>query len=223
VNEKVVVVLMNGRPLTLGWTAEKSPALLEAWHLGSQAGHAIADVLFGDHNPSGRLPMSFPRDVGQLPLYYSHKNTGRPGPDPGVTWSRYTDAPNDALFPFGYGLSYTTFTYSDPKLDRTEMDRAGTLKVSVTVTNSGTRPGAEVVQFYVRDHVGSVTRPVRQLVGFRKVEIQPGQSAEVTLDLKAADLAFYTAQGSWEAEPGAFTLFVGKDSKDVKQAAFTLR
>jgi len=223
VNEKVVVVLMNGRPLTIGWTAEHVPALVEAWHLGSEAGHAIADVLFGDFNPSGRLPISFPRSVGQLPLYYDHKNTGRPGPQAEVTWSSYTDSPNTPLFPFGYGLSYTTFHYSAPTLDHAEMDRDGTLHASVTVANTGTRDGSEVVQFYVRDLVGSRTRPVKQLVGFEKVDIRPGTSAEVTLELSAADLAFYTAEGRWEAEPGDFVLFVGPSSQDVQQVPFTLR
>jgi len=222
-NKKVVVVLMNGRPLTIDWTAEHVPALVEAWHLGSEAGNAIADVLFGDHNPSGRLPMSFPRAVGQLPLYYNHKNTGRPGPEPGVTWSQYNDSPNTALFPFGYGQSYTTFRYSEPMLESAEMTTGATLKASVTVQNTGSRPGAEVVQFYVRDLVGSRTRPVRQLVGFRKVEIEPGASVEVALELKAKDLAFYTAKDRWEAEPGDFVLFVGSSSEDVQEVPFTLR
>ena len=194
-NKRVVVVLMTGRPLTLGWTAENAPAILEAWHGGSQAGHAIADVLFGDTNPSGKLPVAFPRSVGQLPMTYAHKNTGRPGPEPGVTWSAYTDSPNDPLYPFGYGLSYTTFTYSEPKLSASEIGLGGSVQVSVTITNAGKRAGVEVAQLYVRDLVGSVTRPVRELKGFQKVDLQPGQSREVTFTLKAADLAFYTAAG----------------------------
>jgi len=223
VNQKVVVVLMNGRPLAIEWTAEHVPALVEAWHLGSEAGHAIAEVLFGDHNPSGRLPMSFPRAVGQLPLYYDHKSTGRPGPAVDVFWSHYTDAPNDPLFPFGYGLSYTTFRYSAPRLDRTEMAMDGSLRASVTVANTGERKGAEVVQFYVRDLVGSRTRPVKQLVGFRKIEVDPGASVDVSVELRASDLAFYTASGRWEAEPGDFTLFVGPSSQDVQSVGFALR
>jgi beta-glucosidase len=222
-NEKVVVVLMSGRPLTLGWTADNVPAILEAWHGGSQAGHAVADVLFGDHNPSGKLPVAFPRHVGQLPFSYAHKNTGRPGPAPGVTWSRYTDVTNDPLFPFGYGLSYTTFTYSDPKVSAAEIGRTGELRVTTTVTNTGTRPGVEVAQLYVRDRVGSVTRPVKELKRFQKVDLAAGQSREVTFTLEAADLAFYTAAGRWEAEPGAFQVFVGGNSRDVKEAAFTLK
>ncbi|HUG52712.1 MAG TPA: beta-glucosidase BglX [Vicinamibacteria bacterium] len=223
VNEKVVVVLMNGRPLTLGAVVEHAPAVVEAWHLGSEAGHAVADVLFGDHNPSGKLPVSFPRHVGQLPLYYNHKNTGRPGPSPMVFWSHYTDAPNDPLFPFGFGLSYTTFTISEPRLDRAVLPRDGVLRVSVTVTNSGTRAGSEVVQLYVRDVVGSRTRPVKELKGFQKVHLPPGESREVAFTLAPADLAFYTGEGRWQAEPGAFEVMVGGNSRDVKKAAFTLQ
>jgi beta-glucosidase len=213
---------MTGRPLVLGAIAEAAPALLEAWFLGSQSGHAIADVVFGDYNPTGRLPVSFPRSVGQEPLYYGRKNTGRPGPEPGVTWSHYTDVSNDPLFPFGFGLGYTSFTYSEPRLSAAQIGRDGQLGVSVTVTNTGTRAGAEIAQVYVRDLVGSVTRPVKELKGFQKVELQPGQSREVTFVLKAADLAFYTASGRWEAEPGAFKVFVGGSSRDVKEAGFRL-
>ena len=222
-NKKVVVVLMNGRPLAIPGVVEAVPAVVEGWHAGSQAGHAIADVLFGDYNPSGKLPMSFPRHVGQLPFAYNHKNTGRPGPSPLVFWSHYTDAPNDALFPFGFGLSYTTFGYSEPRLSAAEIDKGGTLRVSVTLTNTGSRPGSEVVQLYLRDVAGSVTRPVKELKGFQKVELAAGQSREVTFTLKADDLAFYTADGRFEAEPGAFKVFVGGSSKDVKEASFTLR
>ena len=222
-NNKVVVVLMSGRPLTIGPVAEAVPAVLEAWLLGSESGHAIADVLFGDYNPTGKLPVSFPRVVGQEPLYYGHKNTGRPGPEPGVTWSHYTDVPNDPLYPFGFGLSYTTFAYADPTLSATEIGRDGQLQVTVTVTNSGKRAGTETAQLYVRDIVGSVTRPVKELKGFQQVELAPGESRDVTFTIRPADLAFYTAQGRWEAEPGSFKVFVGGNSRDVKQASFTLR
>jgi beta-glucosidase len=222
-NKNVVVVLMSGRPLTIGHVAERVPALLEAWLLGSQAGHAIADVLFGDYSPSGKLPVSFPRVVGQEPLYYGHKNTGRPGPEPGVTWSHYTDVSNDPLYPFGFGLSYTTFTYSDLRLNAAVLNQVGELKVTVTVTNSGQRTGSEVVQLYVRDMVGSVTRPVKELKGFERVELGPGRSSDVTFTIRAADLAFYTARGRWEAEPGAFKVFVGGNSRDLKESSFTLK
>jgi beta-glucosidase len=223
VNPRVVVVLMSGRPLALGPVAQGAPAILEAWHGGSQAGHAIADVLFGDYNPSGKLPAAFPRHVGQLPMTYAHKNTGRPGPEPGVTWSSYNDMPNDPLYPFGYGLSYTTFVYSEPKASAPEMDRAGVLNVTATVTNSGSRRGVEVVQLYVRDLVGSRTRPVKELKGFQRIELGPGESREVSFTLKAADLAFHTASGKWEVEPGAFRAFVGGNSRDLKETGFLVR
>ena len=223
VNKKVVVVLMNGRPLAIPGVVEAVPAVVEAWHGGSQAGHAIAQVLFGDYNPSGKLPMSFPRHVGQLPYSYDHKSTGRPNPVPMVFWSHYADAPNEPLFPFGFGLSYTSFSYSDPRVSAAEMSRDGELRVSVTLTNSGPRAGTEVVQLYVRDLVGSVTRPVKELKGFQKVELGAGQSREVVFTLKASDLAFYTAAGRWEPEPGAFKVFVGGNSRDLKEAAFSLR
>jgi beta-glucosidase len=222
VNGNVVVVLMNGRPLTIDWMAEHVPAVVEAWHLGSQAGHAIADVLFGDYNPSGKLPVSFPRHVGQLPLYYNHKNTGRPGPEPTVFWSHYTDAPNSPLYPFGHGLSYTNFEYSEIRLGGPRMSRDGELTVSVTVANTGGRPGTEVVQLYSRQIVGSLTRPVKELKAFRRIELEPGQSREVTFTLTASDLAYHTLRGTWEAEPGEFRVFVGASSERVKEAGFTL-
>jgi beta-glucosidase len=223
VNENVVVVLMNGRPLVLEGIVEKAAALVEVWHLGSRAGHAIADVLFGDYNPSGKLPVSFPRHVGQEPLYYNHKSTGRPVGTGMVFWSHYTDAPNTPLFPFGYGLSYTRFSYSGLELSAEEMTMDGEIEASVTVSNSGDRAGAEVVQLYIHDLVGSFTRPVRELKGFQKVELEAGESRQVTFSLTAKDLAFYTAKGVWEAEPGEFRVFVGGSSADVEEAGFSLR
>lgn len=222
-NKKVVVVLLNGRPMAIENAASSVPALVEAWHLGSQSGHAVADVLFGAYNPSGKLPASFPRHLGQLPIYYNHKNTGRPGPLPVVFWSHYTDVPNTPLFPFGFGLSYTTFTYAEPKVSKPEIAGAEALTVTATVTNSGKRAGTEIVQLYVRDIAGSRTRPVKELKGFQKVALEPGQSKDVTFTLKASDLAFYTAAGKWEAEPGDFKVFVGGSSRDVKEAAFKLK
>jgi beta-glucosidase len=220
-NKNLVVVLMNGRPLAIPWIAEHAPAIVDAWHGGSQAGHAIADVLFGDYNPSGKLPVSFPHHVGQLPLTYNHKNTGRPTENQGmVFWSHYTDAPNTPLFPFGFGLSYTTFAYSNLRLSRTEIGVTEPLQVTVTVANTGKRAGAEVVQLYVRDLVGSLTRPVLELKGFEKTELQPGQSRDVTFTLKPGDLAFYGANGRWETEPGDFKVFVGGSSRDLMEAAF---
>lgn len=222
-NPRMVVVLMNGRPLAIEWIAGNVPAIVEAWHLGSQAGHAIADVLFGDHNPSGKLPACFPRYVGQLPLYYAHKRTGRPGPSDMVFWSHYTDSPNTPRYPFGHGLSYTTFEYSDVALSADELAADGTISVTVTVTNSGQRAGAEVVQLYVRDLVGSVTRPVLELTGFEKIELAPGASQKVTFELRAADLAFTTLDGTVKAEPGEFEVHVGGSSADTRSATFRLR
>jgi beta-glucosidase len=221
-NPNVVVVLMAGRPLVIPWMAENVPAIVNAWHLGSEAGHAIADVLFGDHDPSGKLPSVFPRHGGQVPLYYAQKNTGRPATD-SVFTSRYIDESNEPLYPFGFGLSYTTFELSAPRLSATEMGRRETLEVTATVKNTGERPGTEVVQLYVRDLVGSVTRPVKELRGFERVALEPGESRDVTFTLSAADLAFYTAAGTWEAEPGDFIVFVGPDSRDLKEARFTLK
>ncbi len=223
VNPNVVVVLTAGRPLVIGEMAETVPAIVNAWLLGSEAGHAVADVLFGDHNPSGKLPASFPRSVGQVPVYYAHKSTGRPATPGNVFSSRYTDMPNEPLYPFGFGLSYTTFEYSAPKLSAPEMAGGGRVQVTATVKNTGERAGTEVVQLYVRDLVGSVTRPVKELKGFQKVTLSPGEAKDVTFILTAADLAFYTAEGQWDAEPGDFLVFVGPNSRDTQEARFTLK
>ena len=222
VNRKVILVLMNGRPLALPEAIANVPALVEAWHLGSQAGHAIADVLFGDYNPSGKLPVSFPHHVGQEPLYYNIKNTGRPAPTPLVFWSHYTDSPNSALFPFGHGLSYTSFDYSELSLSAKQIAHDGSLHVEVTLTNTGERTGTEVVQLYIRDPVASATRPIKELKGFQKVELAPGKSQAVSFALSAEDLAFYTPRGRWEAEPGEFEIFVGGSSAEVMTARFKL-
>ena len=174
----VVLVLMNGRPLTLGWEAEHCGAILETWFGGTEAGNAVADVLFGDYNPSGKLTATFPRNVGQIPIYYNHKNTGRPYlSDPGSKYvSRYLDVPNDPLYPFGYGLSYTTFVYGDVKLSQTNLIGDQTLLASVAVTNAGRRAGEETVQLYLSQPAASVTRSVEDLRGFQKVRLQPGET-----------------------------------------------
>jgi beta-glucosidase len=221
----VVLVLMNGRPLTIQWADEHVPAILEAWFPGTMGGHAVADVLFGDYNPSGKLPVTFPRNVGQVPIHYDMKNTGRPySPDnPEQKYlSRYLDAANSPLYAFGHGLSYTTFDYSEIALDATEIGFDDTLGISVTVTNSGDADGEEVVQLYVRDLVGSVTRPVMQLKGFEKILLKKGKSRTVRFTLTADDLAFYRADMAWGAEPGEFEVFVGTASDDVQSARFTL-
>jgi len=223
VNKNIVVVLMNGRPLVLGPVVERSRALVEAWHLGSQAGHAIADVLFGDYNPSGKLPASFPRHVGQEPLYYNHKATGRPGPEDTVTWSHHTDEDNSPLFPFGFGLNYSQFEISGLQLSSEEMMMDGSLQVRVSIANTGERSGTEVVQLYIRDRVGSYTRPVKELKAFERVRLAPGESRQLHFTLKPADLAFYTPGGEWVAEPGEFVVYVGSSSTDVEEATFTLQ
>ena len=219
----IVVLLMNGRPLTIPWVAGNVNAILETWLLGTQAGNAIADVLFGKYNPAGKLPISFPVTVGQIPVYYNHKNTGRPKDDPKYKWaSGYMDLTNDPLYPFGFGLSYTTFSYSDIRLSNTQMKMNDSITVSVTVKNTGRYNGEEVVQLYIRDLVGSVTRPVKELKGFRKVLIKTGDSKEVVFTLKSSDLAFYTKDMTFKAEPGDFKVFVGTNSADCKEASFTL-
>jgi beta-glucosidase len=222
----VVLVLMNGRPLALGWADENVPAILEAWYPGTMGGHAVVDVLFGDYNPSGKLPVSFPRNVGQLPLHYDMKNTGRPySPDnPEQKYlSRYLDTPNSPLYPFGYGLSYTRFELSDIELDAGEIGLDDTLTASVTVTNSGDFDGEEVVQLYIRDLVGSVTRPVKELKAFEKIRLKKGESRRVAFALDADDLAFYRADMSYGAEPGDFDIFIGTSSDDTRSARFSLR
>jgi beta-glucosidase len=220
----VVMVLMTGRPLSIPWCAEYIDAIVNAWQLGTAGGDAIADVLFGDYNPSGKLPVSFPVTVGQIPVYYNHLNTGRPRPPVDAPYvSRYIDCPNDPLFPFGYGLSYTTFTYSDIQISAEEMTLNQSITVGIPVTNSGDRLGEEVVQLYLRDQVGSVARPVKELKGFQKITLKPGESRRVEFVLTADDLAFWTHDMEWKPEPGAFTVFVGGNSVDVKQADFVLK
>ncbi len=214
-----VVVLMNGRPLTINWLAENSPAVVEAWFAGTQAGPAIADVLFGDVNPGGKLPVTFPRHVGQLPLYYNHKNTGRPPTDQKYT-SKYLDVPVTPLYPFGYGLSYTQFRLSDLNLSAARLAPNGGLTVSVNVENTGRRAGDEVVQLYLRDMVGSVTRPVRELKGFRRVTLGAGERRRIEFTLTPAELGFYNRAGRFVVEPGAFKVFVGTDSTGGLEANF---
>jgi beta-glucosidase len=222
----VVLVLFTGRPLTLTWENEHVPAILNVWFGGSEAGDAIADVLFGDVNPSGKLTTTFPQHVGQVPMYYAHMNTGRPLAQ--GQWfqkfrSNYLDVSNDPVYPFGFGLSYTSFTYGDVKLDKTEMDASGTLTASIDVTNTGSRDGAEVVQFYIRDRVGSVTRPVKELKGFEKINLKPGETKTVRFAITETVLSFYRHDLSFGAEPGDFDVYIGGDSKNVKTASFTLK
>jgi beta-glucosidase len=214
----MVIVLMNGRPLTLEWEDANADAILETWFAGTEGGNAIARVLFGEYNPSGKLTVTFPRNVGQIPIYYNHKNTGRPftGDMMDKFKSRYLDVSNDPMYPFGYGLSYTTFTYSDLKLSKNNLKAlSDSIQVSVQVTNTGKYAGEEVIQLYVRDLVGTVTRPVKELKNFKKIFLKPGEIDE-------ADLRFYNIDMEYRAEPGDFNVYVGTNSRDVLKAEFSL-
>jgi beta-glucosidase len=214
----VVLVLINGRPLTLLWEDAHVNCILEAWAGGTEAGNAISDVLFGDYDPAGKLTTTFPRNVGQIPLYYNRRNTGRPfDPDNKFT-SKYLDSPNDPLYPFGYGLSYTTFVFGDIRLNRTELKGNETLRVTSTVTNTGKYAGEEVVQLYIRDPVASISRPVKELKNFSKIMLQPGESKEVTFEITNRDLMFYNSDMKYDWEPGDFVISVGPNSRDVKSA-----
>jgi beta-glucosidase len=217
----VVLVLMNGRPLTLTWEAGHCGAIVETWFGGTEAGNAVADVLFGDYNPSGKLTATFPRSVGQIPIYYNHKHTGRPFKgDPNFKYaSRYLDVPNDPLYPFGFGLSYATFSYSDVTLSQTNLTGDGTLLASVKLTNTGSLAGEETVQLYLSQPVASVTRSVEDLKGFQKVQLQPGESKEVTFRITPDDLKFYNSDLVYDWEPGEFFVRIGGNSRDVKSAA----
>jgi len=216
----VVLVLFNGRPLTLNWENENVPAILDVWFAGSEAGDAIADALLGKVNPSGKLSMSFPQNVGQIPLYYNHKNTGRPlnGKWFSKFQSNYIDVSNEPLYPFGYGLSYTQFDYSDLTLSATQLKGNQKLTATVTVTNSGRIAGKEVVQLYIRDLVGTITRPVQELKGFNKIELAPGESKKVSFEITPELLKFYNGDLKFDWESGDFEIMVGTNSKEVKKA-----
>jgi beta-glucosidase len=220
----IVLVLMNGRPMILTWEDENVPAILDTWFGGTEAGNAVADVLLGDYNPSGKITASFPRNVGQIPIYYNHLNTGRPfnpGDSPKFK-SDYLDVSNDPLYPFGYGLSYTTFSYSDITLSNKNLKAAGKILASVNITNTGTRKGKETVQMYVRQMVGSIARPVKELKGFKQITLNPGETQKVSFTISVDDLKFYNSDLKYVYEPGAFKVFIGTNSRDVKEANFTL-
>ncbi len=222
VNSNIVLVLNNGRPLTIPWADAHIPAIVEAWHLGTQSGNAIAQVLYGDYNPSGKLPMTFPRTIGQVPIYYNHKNTGRPtmNEPESVFWSHYGDEKNTPLYPFGFGLSYSKFEYSDMKLSNNSFSKNGEIQVTVTLKNSGKVTGKEVVQLYIRDLIGSITRPVKELKGFEMVELQPNESKIVTFTINEKTIEFFTANSKWEVEPGDFKVFVGGSSATTLESGF---
>ncbi|MGZ3766618.1 MAG: beta-glucosidase BglX [Mucilaginibacter sp.] len=219
----IVLVLFNGRPLTLTWEDEHANAILDVWAPGTEAGNAVADVLFGNYNPAGKITATFPRSVGQIPIYYNHKNTGRPfdGKGPAKFKSDYIDISNDPLYPFGYGLSYTSFNYSDVKLSKTKLKGNETLTATVTVSNTGKLAGEEVVQLYVSDPVASISRSVKELKNFKKISLQPGEQKEVSFSISTEDLKFYNTKLNYDWEPGEFIIQIGTNSSDVRAASVT--
>lgn len=219
----VVVVLMNGRPLTINWIAENVPSILETWFAGTQAGHAIADVLFGDVNPGGKLPVTFPRAVGQVPLYYNYKNTGRPPDEKNKYTSKYLDVPWTPLFPFGFGLTYTRFKFGSLQLSSARIRPSGSVTVSVEVENVGSRAGDEVVQLYIRDVAGSVTRPVKELKGFQRISLRPGEKRRVEFLLTPDHLGFYDREMKFAVEPGEFRVMVGPNSQELIEAKLEVK
>jgi len=222
VNSNIVLVLMNGRPLAIPWAAENIPAIVETWHGGVEAGNAIADVLTGKVNPSGKLTMSFPREVGQVPIYYNYKMTGRPYGPPGmVFYTHHGDVDPSPLYPFGFGLSYSTFEYSEPNISSDKLSANGKIEVSLNVKNTSEIDGKEIVQLYIRDVVGSITRPVLELKGFEKVEIKAGESVDVTFEITSKDLEFYNQDIGYVVEDGEFEVFVGPNSAHLKRSGFT--
>ena len=224
VNPNIVLVLNNGRPLSIPWAAEKIPAIVEAWQLGTQTGNAVAQVLYGDYNPTGKLPMSFPRNVGQCPIYYNNFNTGRPvNSENNVFWSHYSDVEKTPLFPFGFGLSYTSFEYKNLKLNKKEFAKGESVQVSVEITNTGNYDGKEVAQLYIHDVVASLARPVKELKGFELIELKKGETKTVTFTLTEKELGFYNNEGTYLVEPGTFHIMVGGSSDKGLESSFDLK
>ena len=224
VNKNIVLVLNNGRPLAIEWAAENIPSIVVGWQLGSQTGNAIAQVLHGDYNPSGKLPMTFPRNVGQVPIYYNHKNTGRAkNLENNVFWSHYIDEENTPLYPFGFGLSYTEFTYKNLTVNSSNFSINDTIKVTVELSNIGDYDGKEVAQLYIRDVVGSIVRPVRELKGFELVLLKKGETKTIEFTLTKEELGFYNNDGDFIIEPGDFEIYVGSNSNASLKSGFTLR
>jgi beta-glucosidase len=219
----VAVVLLNGRPLVLEEESKDADALLEAWYPGTMGAEAVTDIIFGQYNPSGKLTMTFPRSVGQVPLFYYEKNTGRPIYLPSDKYkSKYLDSPNEPLYPFGYGLSYTEFKYSGLVLSSPQMKKGKTIQATVTVTNTGNRTGEEVVQLYIRDLIGSVTRPVKLLKGFQKISLAPGETMNISFTIDEEMLSFWRHDMTFGTEEGDFKVMVGGSSSDLLQASFSL-
>lgn len=224
VNPNIILVLQAGRPLTINWAKEHIPAIVMGWQLGTQTGNAIAQVLYGDYNPSGKLPMTFPRNVGQIPIYYNYKNTGRASNrEDNVFWSHYSDVANTPLYPFGYGLSYTSFEYKNLRINQSEFTKDETVKVSVELTNTGSFDGKEVVQLYIRDKFASVVRPIKELKAFELVALKKGEAKTITFNLSKNDLGFYDNQGKFLVEKGEFEVFVGGNSNANLKASFLLK
>ncbi len=224
VNPNIVLVLNNGRPLTIPWAAQNIPAIVEAWQLGTQSGNAIAQVLYGDYNPSGKLPISFPRNVGQVPVYYNKYSTGRPvDTDKNVFWSHYMDVEKTPQFPFGFGLSYTKFDYKNLKINKTAFAKGEKIQVSVEVTNSGNYDGKEVVQLYINDAVASIVRPVKELKGFELVNLKKGETKTIQFTLTEKELGFYDNDGKYLTEPGLFNIMVGWNSNEGLTGKFELK
>ena len=225
VNPNVAVVLFNGHPLLLDELSRNAAAILQAWLPGTEGGHAILDLLTGTKNPSGKLPMTFPRNMGQIPIYYNHFSTGRPltGTDPQRFVSKYTDAPNTPLFPFGYGLSYAEFSYSDVSLSSDSLTSEDSITASVQLKNTGACTGTEVVQLYIQDVAASTVRPIRELKGFTRITLTPGETQTVSFRISEAELAFHRADGSYGTEPGAFRVWIGGSSATENGTGFTLR
>jgi beta-glucosidase len=224
VNPNIVLVLNNGRPLALPWAAEHIPAIVEAWHLGTQTGNAVAQVLYGDYNPSGKLPMSFPRNVGQCPIYYNNYSTGRPTNGEGnVFWSHYTDVQKTPQFPFGFGLSYTNFEYKNLKVNKVSFAKGERVTISVDVTNTGNYDGKEVVQLYIHDDAASLARPVKELKGFELIDLKKGETKTVTLTLTDKELGFYDNEGNYLVEAGTFKIMVGGSSDKGLESGFELQ
>ncbi|MHA2129686.1 MAG: glycoside hydrolase family 3 C-terminal domain-containing protein, partial [Promethearchaeota archaeon] len=224
-NKPTVLVLFNGRPLEIKNLADKVPAILEVWFPGTEGGNAIVDVLFGDSNPSGKLTMSFPYTVGQIPVYYNHYNTGRPykpGDKVKMFRSNYIDIPNEPLYPFGFGLSYTTFEYSEIEMNKSKMHSNEEIKAKITLTNTGKFEGSEIVQMYIQDLYGSVVCPVKELKGFKKIRLKPGENKEVEFLITNDNLRFWNSEMKFVAEPGSFKVYIGTNSEDIKVAEFEL-
>jgi beta-glucosidase len=219
----IVLVLMNSRPLTLEWEDENIDAILETWYSGTMAGEAIKDVLFGNAEPEGRLTITFPRNAGQIPIYYNHLNTGRPVDENQKYTSKYLDCPNTPLYPFGYGLSYTQFEISPIILSSATLAENSSLEATITLTNKGTRKGTETVQFYIRDLAGSISRPVRELKGFKKVTLKPNESRQITFTVTPEILKFYNASLQYTAEHGDFNIYIGNSSATENKATFTYK